>query len=127
MEEEDTSEIPMPSLSFSGNVYTALTPQPEDSSRKDARITDLEAELAKKDAKIADLDSLKGAWGQLLSIYQEMDDKWAKARADYGDDRRAIDASGILDTPDWARFNFEEEYDCINKVYDRIPVVFRGF
>jgi hypothetical protein len=61
-----------------------------------------------------------------MSIYKEMDDKWAKVLVDYGNDRQAIDASGILDAPDMARFNYEEEYDCIHLVYDRIPVAFRG-
>ena len=99
---------------------------PEDSSKKDARIAELEAELAKKDAQIAEMDSLKGAWDQLMSIYKEMDDKWEKVLADYGNDRKAIDASGILDAPEMARFNYEEEWDCIHLVYDRIPVAFRG-
>jgi uncharacterized coiled-coil protein SlyX len=146
------SSMPMPRTMssvapypLSGNVYTALVPpafiaEEYALAKKDARIAELECELAKRDAKIADLEavalareecrepiSLEGAWNQLFSVYQEMDDKWTKARADYGDDRSAIDASGILDTPEWARFNFEEEYDCISKVYDRIPVVYRGF
>jgi hypothetical protein len=93
---------------------------------RDELVEQLKSEIANlKDRKAKQL-TLKEAWDQLLKVYTEKDIAEQKLIEKYGTDKKAMENDGALSTIEWLRFDYNDEFDVIQKVYKRIPLILRG-
>jgi hypothetical protein len=94
-----------------------------------AKIIELEKKNAALESELAQLKppSLKAAYDQLLVLIKESEEMDAKLIEEFGSAMAAREAEGVLDRPEVARLHYDVEWDVLELLYDRVPVIFRGF
>jgi len=90
-----------------------------------AKILELENKNAALESELARLKplSLKAAYAQLLVLIKESEEMDAKLIEEFGSAMAAREAEGYW--PD--RRSQDEEWDVLEQLYARVPVIFRGF
>lgn len=94
-----------------------------------AKIIELEKKNAALESELAQLKppSLKAAYDQLLVLIKESEEMDAKLIEEFGSAMAAREAEGVLDRPEVARLHYDVEWDVLELLYDRVPIIFRGF
>jgi len=71
--------------------------------------------------------SLKEAYDQLLAVIKESEEFEANLVKEFGSQEAAMNARDKWSTrPEAIRLQFDEEWDVIQLIYERVPVIFRG-
>ena len=121
-----------------GEIWDRFLEDPEEEKYDDlylhisvmtAKILELEKKNAVLESELARIKppTLKAAYAQLLAVINESEEMDAKLVEEFGSAEAAREAEGVLDRPEVARLYYDEEWDVLEQLYARVPVIFRGF
>jgi hypothetical protein len=71
--------------------------------------------------------TLKEAYDQLLSVIKESEEYDDKLIEEFGTLMTAFRTPGVSERPGFARLHYDDEYDVIYRIYERIPIAFRDY